>query len=378
MKFVILERLSDIAASQWNALSQPLSPFVSYEFLSAMEDHHCVGEETGWVPHHITLYSDTDELLAAVPMYLKYNSYGEFVFDWGWADAYQRSGQRYYPKLLIASPYSPVPGARILLRDPNDSSSRDLMVNMIKQLAEKLNISSIHCLYGPQQDLDAMQAQGFTLRHSYQFHWHNHDYANFNDFLNHIRSRKRKNIRRERDKVAASGVRFEVRFGTDISEAQWQQFHSHYCSTFDRLGGYPSLTLEFFQTIAASMGDQVMLVAAYQGTRQVASAFCLQDASALYGRHWGCDDSFDGLHFETCYYQGIEHCINQGLSRFEPGVQGEHKISRGFLPRMTYSAHYIHHPVFREAINEFLEHEEKQIKHYFQVLQQRTPFKSDS
>ncbi|MFV2058101.1 MAG: GNAT family N-acetyltransferase [Thiohalomonadales bacterium] len=377
MKLTIVEKISDIAAAQWNALSNPLSPFIRHEFLCAMETHHCVGEHSGWIPHHVALYAENDELLAAAPMYLKYNSYGEFVFDWSWADAYRCSGLHYYPKLVMASPYSPVPGARILLRDHNDNNSREIIVKTIKELADKLKLSSIHCLFGPHDDHKVMLQQGFALRHSYQFHWHNHNYKDFDDFLQYIRSRKRKNIRREREKIAASGIRFEVRFGQDITESQWRQFHLHYCSTFDRLGGYPSFTLEFFQTIAASMGDQVMLVAAYLGQRQVASAFCLQDQDSLYGRHWGCDDSFDGLHFETCYYQGIEHCIARGLSRFEPGVQGEHKISRGFLPSMTYSAHYIHHPEFREIINGFLQQEERQIKQYFRLLEQRSPFKTD-
>ena len=369
------DALQTVPASEWDALMPVGNPFVSHAFLSALERHDCVGDELGWLPQHAVVYDDTNHIIGATPLYLKYNSYGEFVFDWLWADVYRRYGRRYYPKLVMAVPYSPVPGPRLLARAEQHQAVADCLLTEILRRGEALEASSVHCLFTETADNLALERRHFAFRTDCQFHWQNRAYTSFEHFLAHLKPKKRKNIKQERQQVANSDIRIEFFHGSQISDELWTGFHRHYCSTFDRRGGYPTLTLPFFQDIGQNLGDQVMLIAAFDGTQHVASAFCLRDQNTLYGRHWGCDQSYRSLHFEACYYQGIEYCIDQGLSSFQPGAQGEHKISRGFLPQATHSGHWIYDPGFDQALRKFMIQETREVKHYMQHLQTRIPYK---
>jgi predicted N-acyltransferase len=379
MRFQICSSLSRVEANDWNALISDGDPFLRYEFLRALERHDCVGERTGWHPQHLLGFDQSDRLVAAMPLYLKTNSYGEFVFDWAWADAYQRYGMRYYPKLVSAIPFTPATGARMLLHPAIDpASGRAALAAEAVRLASSLGVSSYHCLFHPTDELAAYEAQSMHRRLGCQYHWRNNRYVNFEDFLAALSSKKRKNIRRERRLVAESGLTLEIVSGSDMNEARWAITHRFYESTFDRRGGFATLTLPFFQEIGETMGDQVVLCLAYDGPREVAGAVCLRSDTTLYGRHWGCDKDYDSLHFEACYYQGIEYCIDNGLQRFEPGAQGEHKVHRGFLPTLTYSSHWIENEGMRRAINDFLEREGPAVKDYAAQLMTHSPYRAPS
>ncbi len=368
--------LEDIPADHWNALVDADNPFARHEFLIALEHHQAVGEKFGWLPQYITVY-ENDTLLGAVPMYLKNNSYGEFVFDWDWADAWHRSGLEYYPKLVVAIPYTPATGQRLLLRDANDEQTANTLINSATTHARKLNVSSLHWLFTDKQDTPRFQKHAdYMLRLGCQFHWQNQDYKNFDDYLSCLTSKKRKLIKRERRQVRDQNIELKILHGNEISDEQWHIFHAFYCSTFDKKSGYATLSLGFFQEISQTMANNIVLIMAkYQG-EYVASAFNIRGKHTLYGRHWGCSEDFHSLHFEACYYQGLEYCIKHGLHSFEPGAQGEHKISRGFLPTPTWSAHWIAHPQFRQAIDQFLARETVGIQDYIENLSLRSPFKS--
>ena len=346
--------------------------------MAALERHDCVGERFGWLPCHILAEDADGRLMGAVPFYLKDNSYGEFVFDWAWADAYQRMGMPYYPKLVASIPYTPVTGARLLVHPDDDRAavSAALIHEMHRQRAQH-DASSIHCLFSDAQDTAALCEQGFMRRTSCHFHWHNDNYADFEDFLSRLSSRKRKKIRRERRHVQDAGLHMELLTGSEATEAQWQIMHAFYRSTFERKSGIPTLSLAFFLEISRTMGDQVILVFARDDSRTVAGAIMLRSSRALYGRHWGCLQDYHSLHFETCYYQGIEYSIEHGLTLFEPGAQGEHKISRGFLPTFTWSAHWIEDERFRSAIRRYLDEEHAWMLEYRNDMQQTSPFRRE-
>jgi len=375
MNLSIHTSLEAIPAEQWNALIDADNPFARHEFLVALERHQAVGEKFGWLPQYVTARED-DILIGAIPMYLKHNSYGEFVFDWDWANAWQRSGLDYYPKLVVAIPYTPVSGQRLLLRHSDDQQTATALIEFATAQARTLGVSSLHWLFTSTMDTQRFRHhQDYMLRLGCQFHWRNQGYKNFDDYLSYLRSKKRKQIRRERRLVRDQGIELEVLHGTEISDEQWRIFHAFYCSTFDKKSGFATLSLDFFREISQSMPDNIVLVMAkYQG-EYVASAFNLRGENVLYGRHWGCSEEFHSLHFEACYYQGLEYCIQQGLQRFEPGAQGEHKISRGFLPSPTWSAHWIAAPQFRQAIDQFLQRETVGMQHYIDALSQHSPFK---
>ncbi|WP_455203555.1 GNAT family N-acetyltransferase [Kaarinaea lacus] len=382
MQCKIVENLTKIDSKSWNLIAGD-NPFLRHEFLSALERHHCVGETHGWIPQHIVLHNQADELLGAVPLYLKDNSYGEFVFDWSWADAYYRHGKDYYPKLVVAVPYTPATGPRLLIAENHLDGDRrkEITATLIDKAlnhARSLSVSSLHWLFTTDEDNRDLEAANFMPRMGCQFHWYNQNYRDFDDFLAQLTSRKRKQINRERRQVQQAGIELRLLHGDEISEEQWHTFHRHYTSTFQRLGGYATLSLEFFQEIGRTMPKNVIVIMAYHDNKQVASAFCARGEQALYGRHWGCDESYAGLHFETCYYQGIDYCIKEGLRLFEPGAQGEHKISRGFLPTPTWSQHWIANATFRQAIKDFLEHETKGMKHYINSLEEHSPYKKTS
>ncbi len=369
--------ITAIPADHWNRLADPDAPFLRHEFLAAMERHGCVGEALGWLPQHLALRDEQGQLLAVAPCYLKSNSYGEFVFDWTWADAYRRHGLHYYPKLVVASPYTPATGRRLLTGDtPERHDHAQALIQGAMQIAERMGVSSLHWLFTADDEIGWLKAQGLMPRMGCQFHWHNQGHASFTDLLDTFTAEKRKKIRRERRRVTDSGIRIRRLTGDAVTEAEWVAFHRLYCDTFDKHGGIPTLTLAFFQDIGATMGQQLLLVLAFHGQRIVAAAFSLIGQHSLYGRHWGCLQDFHSLHFEACYYQGLEYCIEHGLARFEPGAQGEHKVSRGFLPTPTWSAHWIANPVFRSAIAHVLEQEQAGMNGYLTEMHAHSPYRS--
>lgn len=371
----VVNSILDIPCRDWNAITGTSHPFLRYEFLAALETQGCVGEAHGWLPYHITVF-DKDKLVGIAPLYLKNNSYGEFVFDWAWADAYQRNGMAYYPKLVSSIPYTPVTGSRLLVHPASDRQAvSQALIEKAQQLMQDTRASSIHWLFTSEADTATLVDNGFLRRTSCHFHWHNDNYRCFDDFLACLSSRKRKKIRRERRHVQEAGVHMEVVSGNAASSEQWQTMHYFYRSTFMKKSGMPSLTLEFFEEISRTMGEQLVLVFARHQQRYVAGAIMLRGDDALYGRHWGCLEEFNSLHFEACYYQGIEYCIENKLSLFEPGAQGEHKISRGFLPSYTWSAHQIGNQQFSEAIARYLLQEHELTVDYYNDLMKTSPFK---
>jgi len=371
--------IDDIDPAAWNALAGDDLPFLRHEFLAAMEHHGCVGERFGWIPRHLALRDGVGDLVAAAPCYLKFNSYGEFVFDWAWADAYQRAGRRYYPKLVVASPYTPATGQRALTGDsPHRAALIDALVRGAVELAGQLGVSGLHWLFTAGDETEAMRNAGLMRRLGCQFHWRNRGYESFDHLLADFSAEKRKKVKRERRRVSEAGVRLRRVRGDQVSAAEWATFHRLYEDTFDKRGGIPTLTLPFFREIGRTMGEQLLLVFAEHDGAIVAAAFCLQGANSLYGRHWGCSKEFHSLHFEACYYQGLDHCIEHGLARFEPGAQGEHKVPRGFLPTRTWSVHWIADETFRRPIGAFLEHEIAGVEDYIAEMEQHSPYKRDA
>ncbi|MGA7801892.1 MAG: GNAT family N-acetyltransferase [Gammaproteobacteria bacterium] len=378
MKLQQLECIDDIPAEQWNQLVGDTNPFLRHEFLSALEHNACVGENYGWLPRHLVALDADNRLQGAIPMYAKYNSYGEFVFDWAWADAYERAGLPYYPKLVSAVPYTPATGSRLLVAENNPRAAeiRHFLSSQSLEYARDCGVSSLHWLFPNAAETRDLADQGLLLRLGCQFQWENAGYRDFEDFLDRFSSQKRKKVRRERKRVSEAGVELQVVHGHEASDEHWRTAHHYYHSTFEKKWGYPTLNLGFFREIGLTMGDRVVLVFAYHGGRPVAGAINLRGRDALYGRHWGCDAEFHSLHFEACYYQGIDYCIRNGLKRFEPGAQGEHKISRGFLPTPTWSAHWIADGRFRQAIGDFLQRETVAMEQYMEELAEHAPYKA--
>lgn len=370
----IVGQLREVDQNAWNALTQSHFPFLKHEFLTNLEQYNCLGERTGWTPAHL-IFENTDGLLVAgLPMYLKSNSFGEFVFDWSWADAYHRNGQNYYPKLVVASPFTPATGPRLLIDKRYQSESlQNWILKSAIETAKNLDVSGLHLLF-TDKPLDFKELH-LLRRVGCQFHWKNQGYTQFSDFTDSLTAKKRKQIKRERRRVAEAGIRLQRIPGNEVSEQQWTEFYRHYQSTFIQHGNFPVLTLNFFIETARTMGKQILLVAAYHEESMIASSYFLVGESALYGRYWGCSEAVPGLHFEACYYQGIEYCIENDLQCFEPGAQGEHKISRGFLPTPTWSSHWIKDHRFRHAIARFLDHETLQMKGYINDLNQHSPYK---
>ncbi len=372
-----LSSIDDMPCAEWNRLSGTAYPFLRHEFLAALERHDCLGETLGWLPRHLLLRDSAGKAVAAAPCYLKFNSYGEFVFDWSWADAYRRNGLDYYPKLVVASPYTPANGPRILSEDtPHRSQYARALIQGSVDIAQRLGVSSLHWLFHTEEEAQWMDAAGLMRRTGCQFHWRNQGYRDFDDFLTQLSSRKRKQIKRERRRVLDAGIDFRLLRGHEADEDEWDSFHRLYCSTFDKRGGIPTLSRGFFREIAGSMGEQVLLVLAYAEGRIVAAAFNLIGEHSLYGRHWGCYQDYHSLHFEACYYQGLDFCIREGLQGFEPGAQGEHKLSRGFLPTRTWSNHWIANPGFSSAIARYLEDETEGMQDYVREMNARSPFRA--
>lgn len=376
MRVRTIQSLDSIPQEQWDSLIGADNPFLSHTFLAALERHAVVVPDNGWQPMHLVLESDDGALLAAMPAYLKGHSWGEFVFDWAWADAYARNGLDYYPKLLIGVPFSPVNSPRLLhATDQRPQELAPLLTGAVQELCRSQGWSSAHCLFPPEPEARLLDATGWLLRQGVQFHWHNRGYSSFEDFLGDLSSKKRKNIRRERRQAASTGLQFRMQPGDTVSDKHWEAFHRYYEKTFMEHGNLALLPTSFFKDVGRALGPYVQLAQALDGDELVAGALFLGNGSVLYGRYWGCARELDGVHFETCYYQGIEYCIRQGIQRFEPGAQGEHKIARGFVPSRTWSAHWISHPGFRDAIGDFLRRETPLVERYRLEMAAHSPYK---
>ncbi len=370
--------ISEVSRQDWNALIRDHSPFTRHEFLAALELSNSVNPDNGWLPHHV-LYMESNELLAAMPFYIKGHSYGEYIFDWAWADAYHRHGYDYYPKGVCAIPYTPASATKILVKAgvQTDKAQAAIIKHVLKK-ADELELSSVHSLFLAQTELTAWTAQQFTSRSSYQFHWNNDNYSSFDDYLGKFTSSKRKKIRQQRKSLKSDDIEFKVLKGAEISEQNWRDFYRFYKNTIRLHGAMAYLNLDFFLSIGRSMPDQIMLIAVYLNQRNIASALFFESHSTLFGRYWGCDIEINNLHFETCYYQAIDYCIKNRIQYFEAGAQGEHKLSRGLLPVKILSAHWLNHPQFYQAIKDHIEIEGDHVEHYLQQLQQHSPFKDTS
>ena len=372
----ICRTISEISAESWNALIDHHNPFLSHEFLHAMESHGSVSKRLGWQPCHIAIY-DNDQLKAAMPLYEKYNSSGEFVFDHSWADAFHQHRIQYYPKLVCAVPHTPTLGQRLLCRPEHQEQMFPLLLQAALKLAQQIQASSFHCLFPTTPAQDFMKHTGLSIRHDCQFHWHNQDYQDFDHFLSHLTSKKRKNIKQERRKVSQAGIRFRLLDGHTASAQDWSDFYGFYQRTYLQKRNTPKFNLDFFMDVAEKLPQQIFLVLADHDQRCVAGALMYRSDTHLYGRHWGASEHYSGLHFEACYYQGIEYCIREGLQCFEPGAQGEHKLSRGFLPTRTVSGHWIAHSGFSGPIADFCLEEQTGVKDYMAMLEQSNPYRKE-
>jgi predicted N-acyltransferase len=379
--FVVLNirvhsRIEEIPLSEWNALLQDNNPFLRHEFLHALEEQGCVGEEFGWLPCHIAVY-EGGQLTGAMPLYEKTNSYGEFVFDNAWAAAYERAGLSYFPKLVSAVPYTPAAGQRLLCQPGRSDTVYPVLLRAVNELMQKRGASGYHCLFPNDANQQYLDQQSLMVRHDYQFHWHNPGYSRFDDFLSRLASRKSKKIRQERRKVGEAGVTLRRLDGYLATEQDWRDFSRFYRQTFEEKWGVATLNESFFRQVAEQLPDQVLLVLAdLQGECIAGSLMYLSD-TRLYGRYWGSVRQVNSLHFEACYYQGIEHCIEHNLQIFEPGAQGEHKISRGFLPRLTRSYHWLAENPFQRSIEDFVGHERLAVAGYMKQLNALSPYRQE-
>lgn len=385
----ILDSPLEVGRDEWNALlarqAQP-TPFLRHEFLAALHETHCAVADTGWAPRFVTLTdASTNRLAAAAPVYLKGHSYGEYVFDWAWADAYKRNGLEYYPKLLCAVPFTPVQGTRLLATD--ESARRHLAATLVA-FAEQADVSSLHVLFPTADEAQALADVGTMLREGVQFHWINAGYRDFDDFLSTLEQKKRKNIRAERRKVHEAGVTFRRVRGEDATDAEWRFFNRCYRQTYREHFSTPYLNLDFFRRIGETMPENLLLVIAEREGKPIASSLVVYQrgetdqrgaagpSGTLYGRYWGALEHVPCLHFETAYYQPLEFCIEEKLATFEGGAQGEHKMARGFLPTATHSAHWLAHPAFADAVARFLSSETETIHAYVDELREHNPFRS--
>ncbi|MEW6256534.1 MAG: GNAT family N-acetyltransferase [Pseudomonadota bacterium] len=375
----VLGRLSDIPAAQWDACAaggaERPEPFVCHAFLSALEDAGCVGGRTGWLPQHLFLAAPDGSARGVVPAYLKSHSRGEYVFDHGWADAFENAGGRYYPKLQVSVPFTPVTGRRLLVRDPLDAAGAELLSAGLVQLARQRTASSVHLTFATEEETRRLEGVGFLQRIDQQFHWTNAGYASYDDFLEALASRKRKALRRERREALNNGISIEWLTGAEITEAAWDAFFAFYMDTGARKWGQPYLNRVFFSLLGERMAERVLLVMARRGGRYIAGALNIIGADTLYGRYWGAIEHHPFLHFEVCYHQAIDFAIARKLGVVEAGAQGEHKLARGYLPRLTYSAHWIENPDLRRAVARYLDRERAYVRGTGEQLCELGPFR---
>ncbi|MDR6289362.1 MULTISPECIES: GNAT family N-acetyltransferase [Inquilinus] len=370
--------ISAIDAAAWDACAGPDNPFLSHAFLLALEQSGSVSAETGWLPQHLVLEEPDGRLLGAVPLYLKGHSQGEYVFDHSWARAYEQAGGEYYPKLQSAVPFTPVTGPRLLTRPGAPSGTADLLIRALEQAALAHKVSSLHVTFPTEADWSRFGGAGWLQRIGEQYHWDNDGYACFDDFLATLNSRRRKDIRKERQRAVNGDIRLTVLTGDDLKPRHWDAFFRFYINTSDRKWGDPYLTREFFARIGETMADRIALVMAERDGRWIAGALNLIGTDTLYGRNWGSDGrDYPFLHFETCYYQAIDFAIARGLKRVEAGAQGEHKVMRGYRPVRTYSAHWIRDPGFRRAVADFLVREARAVEAGIEDLAEHLPFRQD-
>jgi predicted N-acyltransferase len=379
----VVESLAGLDSAQWDACALAPGaagcPFLSHGFLKALEDSKSVGRRTGWQPQYLLAEAADGTLLGAAPLYLKSHSQGEYIFDHGWAQAFERAGGRYYPKLQVAVPFTPVPGPRLFARPgPLEGAVKDALIDMLAEMAKDNGISSVHATYCSKADWDRFGARGWLQRMGQQYHWHNEGYKSFDDFLAALASRKRKAIRKERESVRKESLVVHQLSGADIKPRHWDAFFAFYMDTGGRKWGTPYLTRAFFDILGATMADKVVLIMAEADGRPVGGALNLKGDDTLYGRYWGCLESHAFLHFEACYYQAIDYAIAHGLARVEAGAQGDHKIQRGYLPVATYSAHWIVDSGFRRAVDDYLRRERPAVEREIAGLQQYSPFRKTS
>jgi len=377
----VASRIAEIAAADWDACANPdpaaHNPFLSHAFLNALEASGCVGDRrTGWLPHHIALTDAAGGISACMPCYVKLHSAGEYVFDYAWAEAYERAGGTYYPKLQAAVPFTPVPGRRLLVRPgPDEDRRQRLLAAAAVEAARRLGVSSLHLTFLTEHEWQALGAQGFLRRTDQQFHWRNEGYASFDDFLARLSSRKRKTVRKERAEALSHGLTIERISGSAITEAHWDAFFAFYQDTGGRKWGRPYLNRRFFSLLGEAMAERCLLIMAKHDDRYVAGALNLIGGDCLYGRYWGAIEHHPCLHFEVCYYQAIEYAIEKSLARVEAGAQGEHKLARGYLPVTTYSAHWIADPGFRKAVARYLESEREHVAATMEAFSELAPFR---
>lgn len=373
MQVDIAESIADFSPGDWNALAGDQHPFLAHDFLLAAEQTGCVSPATGWSPRHIALRDRNGTLVGAMPMYEKTHSWGEFVFDWSWANAYHRAGVEYYPKLVSATPFTPAQSPRLLAKT---DENRQFLARGACQYARSAGHSSLHVQFPLRHELDALAQSGLKLRKDCQFHWHNHDYENFDAFLQTFNASKRKKAKRDRSRVAEQGFTFRWLQGRELDRAIWRDVHALISMTFMQRGCAPYFSEDFFVELSRRCPDSILVVLAeYQGATEAAAIF-FDGPDTLYGRYWGSNAHHNALHFETCYYQGIDYCIANGRKCFEPGTQGEHKISRGFSPVETWSAHWLARPEFFAAIGDYLDEEKSHIDRYINAVNEHTPYKS--
>ena len=375
LRFV--DSIAAIGAEHWNRLAGTDNPFMRYEFLHSLEKTGCTTRKTGWQPHHVAIFGgDETDPVAVMPLYLKTNSWGEYVFDWSWANAYQSYGFDYYPKFVTAAPFTPSFGSRLFILPGQDRTTvSKLIIEKIEEKAALLGASSWHVLFPSEEEHQLLTQLGMQPRIATQFHWFNRDYKTFDDFLASLNSRKRKSVRRERKQVSEQDISFRRTEGADISEQQWADFYLYYQSTYLTRGMQGYLKLNFFKTLAEQMPEQMLLVNAVKDNKDIAAALFFKNSEKLFGRYWGCRHEHQFLHFETCYYQGLDYAIEHGISSFDAGAQGEHKIQRGFEPIMTYSNHWIADEGFSEAIADFLRQEKSHTLAYQQDARSLLPFR---
>ena len=369
--------IAEIPAVAWDACAGDVNPTIGHTFLNALEESGSVTRRAGWTPLHLSLEGPDGQTTGVVPLYAKTHSYGEYVFDWGWADAFERAGRRYYPKLLSAVPFTPVPGPRLLVRPDASPETREHLLAGLIEFVNQRRISSLHVNFPESADLAAFTEAGFLQRLGQQFHWTNSGYRDFDDFLAALNSRKRKAVKKERREALSPGLEIDVLTGPDLKPRHWDVFYQFYLATSDRKWGSAYLNRRFFAMIGERMPEKLVLVMARRGAKYVAGAFNLLGKETIYGRNWGSYGDYKFLHFECCYYQAIEFAIAHGLSRVEAGAQGPHKIQRGYLPVPTYSAHWIPDPAFRRAVAQFLARERQMIEHKMEGLSEFSPFRRE-
>jgi predicted N-acyltransferase len=373
-----VDGIAEIGAAAWDACAGADNPFTRYAFLHALEETKCVGGRTGWQPYHLAVESN-GQVIGVMPMYAKSHSQGEYVFDYGWANALERAGGRYYPKLQVAVPFTPATGPRLLVRPGNETDNAyAALIHGAVEVAKRAGVSSLHVTFPTETDCQRFEAAGFLVRNDQQFHWENDGYATFDDFLAALASRKRKQIRKERAEAIEPGIEIEALNGSAITTAAWDAFYTFYMDTGGRKWGRPYLNRAFFHRLGETMADRVVLIMCRRRGKYIAGALNLMGHDTLYGRNWGCVENHRFLHFETCYYQAIEYAIRHGLKRVEAGAQGEHKLARGYRPVKTFSAHWIRDPNFRRAVENYLVEERSEVERGICILDSHNPFRKVS